>query len=469
MSKNLDEFVSNIKENEYPADDVFKRNVLKKTMKKIKFKKRYNLASQIAAIFLAIVMISALIPNTPVNAFFRKTFSFIPGIGVVENDSYDNRIVSVLKDDVTVRIGNEYITINSAYIQNDWLIVHLKTNVGLGNSNALGNKELLKFYAGELNPEIYLVYKNDMLKPQGKQTAGASLTDGTYSIQAQYQLPEGLLNKNEFTFAMEDFDQNIKIVMYELDGAGDIEDMGKHAIVGEIVVFADVERQTDTVRIMLSAVAPKGYRNIRFSNREIEKELFSSEIHVIDAEGTIYLRNVEMAKENGANVNTFYFSIPENAQGLKLIIPQVMYEKQITELYKFKLPGNNEKLYINKKYSTGENDIILKELEKLPAGSDLVPEEFRAFDSLKLDMEAINTSNSGKEIICRIIPSYKIKNNIIHDYMMTSQSTRADVWGLEIQSGYTISVIDDIDSIKNIALELEVECAYLQNTTIILE
>ena len=127
-SRNLDMFTSNIDESSYTIEFSIKQKILEKTLNRVK--QRWSFLKAIAAASILFILLTAFIPGTAVNALCKKIFSFIPGVGVVQNSDESGRIVSVLENPVRVTDGEMFVEVKSAYIKDKTLNLYIKTNVG---------------------------------------------------------------------------------------------------------------------------------------------------------------------------------------------------------------------------------------------------------------------------------------------------------------------------------------------------
>lgn len=467
MDNNLDKFTENIDPKVYNTDEEFKSGVIRKTNVRIGRRKCFQSIKGIAIVCLIVLAVSAFIPDTPVNALYKKIFSWVPGIGVVESDE-KNLVTGVLKENVTEKFEKEYVTVNSAYVQNGYMTVKVKTNVGLSDPDML-KKDVLKFFAGELNPKLYLVNKEENIAPMNMLTTGASMEDGTYEIKAGYRLPEEIARLHQFTLMLEGFQPKVCITLTEAFSSTELKDMGNVTVIGEVHVFAELEREADTVKIRLNTVAPKELKDIRFKVFDFEQELFPNGIRLKDSHGQYYIPDQELEKANHADIHTFYFRVPADRKGLKLEIPQVLYSRRITEAYKIKRSNANEILQINKIFEAGENIITMETLELVPAGSEMLPDVFKESNCIKIRFSAENCLDPGNEIICRVLPEFKVKTGLLGDYKTVSQSLNAELWNVHDQTGYSICAVDHLEEYKHLSASFDIECAIISEVEMKLE
>ena len=296
---------------------------------------------------------------------------------------------------------------------------------------------------------------------------GAS-EDGTYALRASYELPKEMIRQDQMTLKMEKFEPGISVSLSEAITGFEPELMGNFAVIEDIYVFADMNREADTVRIQLSTVAPKELESIRFEPYDHEKAHFPDSVRLTDSQGNIYLPDLELRKSNHADRNTFYFRVSEDKSDLLLIIPQIMYRRSDLEDVEFKLPNGNQVMDMNETLSSGGNEITVKTVELLAKESDRIPEEFKGAGGLKIDFSAVK-SPRGQETIMRIMPTLKVKKGLLGQYEMISQAVHGETWSLEDQTGFAICTLDDLEEYKRISMSLDVECIIISEVELKLE
>ncbi|MEN6314704.1 MAG: hypothetical protein ABFD25_10695 [Clostridiaceae bacterium] len=469
MSENdkryLDDFVKDLDVTGPDIDSRMKHRILDKTYKKLRY--GWFSVRNIAAACLLVFAVSAMIPNTPVNALCQKIFSFIPGVGVVQSNKGSGEIKSVLKEPVKITDGDEFIEIKTAYVKDNTLNVSAKTNVGAIDAGEFKDAaELKKFFSGETSPEIYLLSGNERHKSIQTQRSGPSFETRVYSINAGFTLNNDDLNMQTFKLELEGFDKTVEIKMSPAESGTVPQDLGRVAVIDDVMVFADINRTGNALEILLSAVAPKEYNNIRFSLFDIEKELFQNGVYIVDEEGSVYEADDEMRKQNSSDMNSFYFNIPQNKKGLKLVVPQILYTKQYYNGdIKINMPKKGKDAVINRQIDLNESTVQIEKASFIPANDPLLPDDFKPFDCLKIDAGASRQNNS-REVICRVIPDIQVKRSMqlsdwMSGYIRVSNSVNAELWSRNKQRGYSIVQFENMDKAGKILLNFDVECAMI--------
>lgn len=455
-NKHLDVFTSGIKESDFTLDTVLKQKILLKTHKRIRDGWFY--VKRLAAACLILAVLSAFIPNTPVNALCQKLFSFIPGIGIVENTGDDERIKHVLEKPVKVTDGDQFVEIRTAYIAAKKMNVSIKTNVGAINAGAFTDPaEFKKFFAGETAPKLYLQSTKGNMKPGHAFWTGPSYETRVYVMEASFNLEDKDIEHQDFRFELEGFNKTLEIAMVPVESGTSPQAMGNAAAIDDVIVFANVSREGDVLEVLLSAVAPKDYKNIRFHLFDEESRLLKSGVTITDSQGNIYTPDEEMRKQNNGNSNTLYFVIPENQKELKLMIPQILYSKMYDgNDIKFAMPEPDKDKAIHKSLSMGGGTVTIEKASFIPSNDPILPEEFEQYDCIKIDARYQPGSNVREKAL-RVLPSIEVPDDLI-GYTMISQSTYAELWE-DGQKGYSITVFDNMEKTKKIRLKFDVEYA----------
>lgn len=452
----LDTFTSGIKESDYIVDSEMKQKILNKTHRKIRDWMFYLKRITVACIILA--ALSAFIPETPVNALCQKLFSFIPGIGIVQNSDETGLVKGVLDKPVKIVEGEQFVEIKSAYITDKTLRMSIKTNVGAVDAGEFTDvTEFKKFFAGETAPGIYLLSGNEKIKSSHSSWGGPSFETRVYSIDTNFYLGDAFIDKQVFKLELEGFNRVIEIALSPVNSGTTPETMGNVAIIDNVMVFVNINRQGDVLEVLLSSVAPEDYKDIRFHLFDHENQLFKSSIHIVDKDGNTYEPNDEMRKQNNSSMDNYYFVIPHDIHGLKLIVPQILYNKRNYENdIKITMPKLGKEQKINIELDLSGSLILIEKASIIPSNDPLLPEEFKKYDCLKIDASA-KVNNNARETVCRVIPNVEVPDGVF-GYVMTSQSVNSELWDSN-QRGYSLTVFEKMETTKKILLKFDVEYA----------
>jgi hypothetical protein len=459
MHKNryLDEFTENILESDFSIEAVMKTEILDKTYKKIK-KNKWAYLKSIAAACILLVVLSAFIPDSPVNALCKRIFSFIPGVGIVQNSDGVSQIKAVLNEPVKVLNGDEFVEIKTAYITDNTLRLSIKTNVGAVDAEGIEDPvEFKRFFAGETAPTLYLVGVNGKTKSSHSVWSSPSFETRVYSIDVIFNLDEESIINEVYKFEMAGFNKLIEITMSSVNSGTDPESVSNVAVIDNIMVFANISRGNGILEVLLSSVAPEEYNDIRFHLFDHEAQLFNNGIKVIDEDGMIYMPDEKLRENNNGNIGSLYFNIPDKVKGLKLVVPQILYNKRNYENgIKISMPKIEHEKKINKKLDLPGSNIIIETASVVPVGDPLLPDGFKEFDCLRIDAGAVVGDNK-REMVLRVIPRVEVPDGSF-GYNSTSQSSYAELWGSD-QKGYSITSFDGLTSTKKILINFDVEYA----------
>ncbi len=452
-SRNLDMFTSNIDESSYTIEFSIKQKILEKTLNRVK--QRWSFLKAIAAASILFILLTAFIPGTAVNALCKKIFSFIPGVGVVQDSAESGRIVSVLENPVKITDGEMFVEIKSAYIKDKTLSLSIKTNVGTAGKNFADPMEFKKFYAAETAPVLFMLRGNERIKSDHSVFWGPSFETGAYSIDTSFYLDDTDIGQQAFKFEMEGFKSLIEIEMSPVTKGTTPESMGNVAIIDDVMIFADTSRQGSTLEVLLSAVAPNDYKNIRFHLYEPEKEVFKDSVHIIDKEGNIYKPDDRKREQNNDRINNLYFNIPKETEGLKLVVPQIFYSRRYDRNgINIAMPGSGKEIRINKILELPGSRILIENCSFIPAGDQMLPEGFRKSNCLRILASAAKGEDSA-ETVLRVIPSFEV-SEALGGFRPVSQSAYSDLWSIE-QRGYSFVTFDEMEKTRKINLKLDIE------------
>ncbi|NLL95655.1 MAG: hypothetical protein GX227_00870 [Clostridiaceae bacterium] len=452
-SRNLDMFTSNIDESSYTIEFSIKQKILEKTLNRVK--QRWSLLRIIAAASILFILSTAFIPGTAVNALCKKIFSFIPGVGVVQNSDESGRIVSVLENPVRVTDGEMFVEVKSAYIKDKTLNLYIKTNVGTAGEDITDPVEFKKFYAAETAPALFMLSGNERIKSGHSVFGGPSFESRVYFIDTSFYLDDANIKQKTFKFEMESFKSLIEIEMSPVTKGTTPESMDNVAIIDDVMIFAETSRQGSTLEVLISAVAPKDFKDIRFHLYEPEKEVLKDSVHIIDKKGNIYKPDDGKRKQNNERINNLHFDIPEETEGLKLVVPQIFYSRRYDQNgIKVAMPELGKEIRINKVLDMPGSRILIENGSLIPAGDPMLPEEFKKYNCLRILASATKGEGSA-ETVLRVIPSLEIPETL-GGFRLVSQSAYSDLWGIE-QRGYSFATFDEIEKTRKINLKFDIE------------
>lgn len=411
---------------------------------------------------LIIILIFAFIPNSSINAICKKIFSFIPGIGVTLSQDDEAPVKAALDKPVKAESGSEFLEVMSAYIANDYLYVSITTNIGTGRiSNIKDKKEVLKYFAAENMPDIYLKYSNKKATLKNFTTGSPSLETKAYNISGYFYIDENTPTDTVFTISMDGFDTAADIRLSPVKSGVMPESMGNTITVNDIIIFANTKRDDGILTVELSSVAPKAVRDVRFYLFDDEKELFNDSIYVLDKDGIRYEPDESLRKLNNSGINTFYFNIPDDKEIAKIVFPQILYNMDNEAHVKLKMPEAGNTVNIDKTIEIGNSSVRLENASIIPRGDRLLPDEFRKFECLKIDYATSTLSNSSTKIL-RIIPDILVPSEPFFNYDATpSSGVYSEFLPLDKNSGYALMEFDGMEKAKKIMINLNVEFAII--------
>jgi hypothetical protein len=424
------------------------------TYKKIGSRMFY--AKRIAAAVIILALLSAFIPNTPVNALALRIFSFVPGLGIIQGTDEGGSIKSVLNEPVKVTEGDRFVEIKTAYITGRLMKVSIKTNVGSQDAEKYNDPaEFKEFFAGETAQEVYLLGTNGRIKSGHTVRSGASFETGVYSIEANFLLGGDDIDRKVFSLIVEGFNKEIKITLAQVNTDSSPEALGNAAVIDNVMILANVSRQDDVLEVLLSSVAPNDYQNIRFHLYDEEKQSFKDTVHITDKDGNNYLPDEETRLQNNADVIDLYFKIPQNKEGLKLVIPQILYARSYNKNdIKINMPEPGRDTKINKVLDLNGSVVTVEKASLIPSNDPILPADFKKSDCLRVDAVS-RVGNNSRESVMRVVPNVEIPDGFFK-FIGISQSANSELW-TEEQRGYSLVAFEKMEKTKKILLKFDVE------------
>lgn len=468
---NFDRFVESINESGFQMNSELKKKILNRTLKKIKFENSANAVKagkpearifslkNIAASLLAIFIIAAVIPDSPVNALCQKIFSFIPGVGVVRDETGERLIKGALNEPVRVTDKEEFLEVKSAYMAGNALHVTINTNIGVNRINTEDKEEVLKYFSGETMPGIYLLVNGQKIKLDNYSTGSPSLETKAYTIKGSFYLDGSMPADVSFGLSMDGFGKTVEFKLSPVKNGVTPEAMGSTITVDDIMIFANTGRSGGIYSVELSTVAPKAFRSIRFYLFDTEKAMFTDSIYVLDENNVKYLPDEGLRKLNNSGVNTFYFRIPDDRKIDRIVLPQILYSRDCKSEIKIKMPEIAKAVNINRRISFGGSSILINRASVVPKNDRLLPEDFKKYDCLKIEYSAGDEDKSNEKIL-RIIPDIEVPDSAI-GYRLPSSSVYSELCPLDENEGYALVVFDDMDKTRKIMINLEIEFAVI--------
>lgn len=433
--KKIDKLINKDIEEINKLDEMTKKRILLKS--KAKLSNKFKQVKSIAAVLVLIIILSGFIKGTPVNALIRNTFSFIPGVGVMENNG-DLEFKAVLDQQVKVTKNDRTIEIYVAYIQGNYVNVKVETDIF---KNEMTEKEKLEYYSNESFEDIYLIVDGEKIK-SSHLTSTIDLFEVGFILKNEYKGNEKL------ELLIEEIDIVIEFSMSSVFTSENIGDMGSYAVVDDVMFLANMEREKNEVKVQINSLTEQNYNHISFEWFEHENILFDEPVHIIDEDGNKYYPLDEEVNKNKYR-NTFYFDIPEELDNLKLIIPQFLYEVEYEKKHKVILPNENEKIFDVYSFSTKYYDVSVNEIEYLE-------EHYH----VKFNFSAIEKVEDSNTIIRRVIPTFYEKIGVFDRFLVSmSQSVYSEAW-IDSQ-GEVFGEYENVKERDKVTIGYNIEYAYI--------
>ncbi len=437
-------------------DDIMKQRILRRTFRRVR---RMQTAARYAAVAcIALLVISYFTPNTPVFALRQAVLSYIPGIGVVRNAGDSDIVSDVLACPVRVVDGDKFVEIRAGFIKGDTLAISGLTNVGTVDAAGLGSTEEYKdIYSEVETPHIYLIRGDTRIKAGLQVWAGPSFETGSYKMNAYFNLDQETAG-GPHILEMDGFGKSIEISLTPTKTGILPEEIGSATVVDGVMIFANITREKDIVEALVSIIAPDEYQNPRCYLFRHEKALFESGICIVDEDGVRYEPDEDLRAGRDEDINTFYFHVPGDRNGLKLVVPQILFESRYRgNDLAISMPGE-EGAALKRQVQLGSYTVSLDGATLIAAGADVLPEDFKPGCCLEITTSA-TAENGSRESILRLVPEILLPGSGFPSPGRVSQSVQADFWEPGRNGGCSFVCFDHMREIQKIIIHLTAEIA----------
>ena len=455
-NKHFDDFLESFN----PSDDLndVKEEILSRTYEKIKKEPtvvmRLLTFKNIIITSVIIILLSGLIPSTPVNALYRSVFQRIPGYGVVETDD-DYYIKAASNDYVRIEEEDSFMEVRYAYIADDYLTVSAVTNAKLSHISDQDDKEaVLEVSDEDRFGKLRVIINGEAIDMQGGSVAIGS--GAGYTAKGNFYLDGDLKDIRTFEVGVEGMTETATVTLRDVSSSDIPDALGSSLVIDDMIIFADLERIEELAIVTVSIITPQSKKNARVYLHEYEEEFLNNPIVVKDESGQLYYSDKELRRQNFDNINRFYFNIPKESKELELIIPQILYTESYDSQIVVKVPTGDQSVAVNESYIAGESNITIDELVYLPKGQNDISDEFSDWSRIMIKSHAEPIGETDERIM-RI--RYNAFKKTLFEYEEIYYSTYSGLWPFDSQNGEFIFPTEEVGDTKKLKLNLEVEKA----------
>lgn len=457
-NKHFDDFLESFD----PSDDLieFREEILDRTYQKIEAQPtvmmRLLTFKNIIITSILVVLLSGLIPSTPVNALYHSVFQRIPGYGVVETDA-DYYIKAASNDYVRIEEEGVFLEIRYAYIADDYLTISAVTNARLSHISNPNNKEaVLEIVDVDDFGRLHVVIDGEIIELQGGLVAVGS--GAGYTTEGHFYLEGDLSDIRTFEIGVDGMTDTAAVTLRDVSSSDIPEALGSSLVIGDMIIFTDLERVEDLAVVTVSIITPQSKEHARVYLHEYEEEFLKTPIVIRDEFGQLYYSDKALRRQNFDDINRFYFEIPETSKNLELIIPMVLFTETYNSQMVVKIPTEDQAVSVNESYLAGESMITIEELVYLPKGQNDISEEFSDFARIMIKSHSEPIGETDERVM-RV--RYDMFKKNIFEYEELYFSNYSGLWPFENQSGQFVFPSDTVEDLKKIRLNLKVEKALL--------
>jgi len=455
-NKHFDDFLESFN----PSDDLndVKEEILNRTHEKIKEEPtvvmRLLTLKNIILTSVLIILLSGLIPSTPVNALYHSVFQRIPGYGVVETD--DGYYIKAASNDyVRIEEDDSFMEVRYVYIAEDYLTVSAVTNAKLSHISDPDDKEAVFEVADDKRfGKLRVLINGEAIDMNGGSVAIGS--GAGYTTKGTFYLEGDLKDIRTFEVGVEGMTETTTIILRDVTSSEMPDALGSSLIIDDMIIFADLERVEDLAIVTVSIITPQSKKNARVYLHDYEEEFLNNPIVVEDESGQLYYSDKEIRRQNFDDINRFYFKIPNESKELELIIPQILYTESYDSQIVVEVPTEDQSVAVNESYLAGECKVTVDELVYLPEGQNDISDEFSDWPRIMIKSHS-ETVGETDERVMRI--RYNAFKKTLFEYEEIYYSAYSDLWPFDSQSGEFIFPTEEVGDAKKLKLNLEIEKA----------
>ena len=371
-----------------------KNSVFQKTGLKNK-KKIYISRKLIACIAAFAIIISSLsiISFDNVGAAISSIFSFIPGVGIIENnDSIEyvlSKSASAENNDVVFNLNNavatkESITVMFSIKRKNYTDEQLYKDKQaewerLQKGGTLARRKV-NLYAGNVK---YTEYSGS--------TGGGGQTDTStfsYSIKA-----EDINMNTTYKLEYEEYNLSVEFKLKRYNSYNALEEIGSTAYNNDISITAVPTFTDGKVEVNLYTINKSGY-NLYSFYKTFDKGYLNNDLHLETDSGT---KAYTLPDGYGGVNGKFLFDIQPNDKNFTLKIPYITVQSNEARNITLKIPKDGEKIIVNQKVEFKDCTMTIVDVEKT------LSQHIGEFGELKMTIKYDNKSKNKIMTRCEFL------------------------------------------------------------------
>ncbi|MBI9011443.1 MAG: hypothetical protein JEZ08_04375 [Clostridiales bacterium] len=462
-NKHFDDFLESFN----PSDDLnnVKEDILNRTYEKIEKETtvimRLLTLKNIIVTSVLIVLLSGLIPATPVNALYHSVFQKIPGYGVVETDD-DYYIQAATNGYVRIEENDVFMEVRYVYIADDYLTVSAVTNSKLNHiSDPDDKKAVLEVAEEDHFGKLQVIINGEAIDMQGGSVAIGS--GAGYTTKGNFYLEGDLKDIRTFEIGVEGMTRTATVELVDISSSDIPDALGSSLIIDDMIIFADLERVEDLAIVTVSIITPQSKKNARVYLHDYEEKFLNDPIVIEDETGQRFYSDKALRRQNFDNINRFYFKIPKESKKLKLTMPQILYTETYDSQIVVRVPTEDQSVSVGEPYMAGESKITIDELVYLPKGQNDISNEFSEWSRIMIKSHSEPVGETNERVMRIRYKAFKKKN---FEYEEIYYSAYSGLWPFDSQSGEFIFPSEEVENTEKLKLNLEVEKALIGPFTV---
>lgn len=375
------------------------------------------------ATLVIIVTSMAIVGFDNVAAAINKIFSFIPGVGIVENN---DSIEYVLAEPVSSENNNVILSLNNAVATKDTITVMFTiAKTDYTDEQLYKDKqeewEQLQKDGGYQERKVYLYAGSEKYTEYSGSTAGGGkqeLSTFAYSMKA-----DNINLNTTYKLEYEDYDLSVEFNLESYESFNNLEDIGPTDYHNDISITAVPTFFDGKVEVNLYSVNNSGYL-LESYNKHYEGYL-KKDLHLETDSG---IKSYTTPGGYGGVNGKFVFDIEEADKNFNLKVPYIVVRSDESKKITLKIPKEGEIITLNKEIEFEDSTMTIIDVERTST------QHIGEFGDLKMTIKYDNKS----------------ENKI----MAGCQFTRTNVFGIK-GSGSWSGETNDNDMLTTVYYALE--------------
>lgn len=400
-------------------DKKAKERIRKLVFKKVGFRSKQHFISRslaaCAAVAVILMTLSSVIGFDNVKAAISQAFSFIPGVGIVENNDSINYILS---DIVTTENENAILTLNNAIATKDGITVMFTLQrKNYSEEQLIKDKQEVSDQlqkSGKLvQPKVSLFTNSKEYTDYLGGTAGGGIMDtSNYTFTLN---PDEINKETTYKLAYNDFNLTLEFKLKDYQTYSDLNQIGATGYNNNISLTAVPTLTGDNVEVNLYAINKSQYKINSFHKMYYGYK--GTDLNLVTNSG---MKSYSIPSGFGGGSPKYVFEIDPTDTDFTLNIPYIIVQSTEDKNISLPIPEVDQIINVNEKIKFNDSTMTI------------------------VSVKRVNTEGGENG---SLMLSINYDNKLSNLIMFSAQFNRINFWGTHQSGGYSSRIdTNDIES-----------------------